>query len=83
MRLEDIIRNALQRPGPVLFNIFIHDLDNSMESVRFKDRVSILNSCKILGKNDYKIFLNSISQYLTNTNWKIHCTGNTSEVFTS
>lgn len=30
-----------------------------------------------------KFFKNSISQYLTNTNWKIHCTDNTSEVFTS
>lgn len=55
-----------------------------MESVLFKDRVSILNACKILGKNDHKnLKKNGISQYLTNTNWKIVCTDNTSKVFTS
>lgn len=41
--MEDIIRYALQRPGPVLLNIFIHDLDYSMQNIPIKYKVSILD----------------------------------------
>lgn len=65
--MEDIIRNALWRP-----DIFIHDHDNNMENILFKYRASILNHCKILEKKDQKKIINwcTISEYLTNTNWK-------------